>query len=254
MTPDQELAHLKEENSRLYKQNQIKSEWISIAAHQLRTSLSAIKWILKMFLDSDFGKLTDEQGSFMQKAYDSNERMLALVQEMLSLNHTEDATLHYDIKPNNLIHIIESTVFDFTSESFKKNIQLLVLPTTKTIGLVPFDKEKIRVVIQNLIENAIKYSRPGDKIFVTVNSTDTDVVVSVKDTGIGIPKEEQEKIFQKFFRATNAKSKEEIGSGLGLYTTKTIIEQHGGKLWFESTEGEGTQFHVSLPLHREKGV
>jgi signal transduction histidine kinase len=249
---DAERKKLEEQIEKLSTQNQLKSEWISIAAHQLRTSLSAIKWILKMFLDNDFGTLSSEQAVFMQKAFDSNERMLALVQEMLALNHTSEVTLHYEMKQNDLKHLVESTIFDFTSESFKKNIQLILLPPAGVIPHFAFDSEKIRVVIQNLIENAIKYSQAGDKIFVNVGSDKNEATLSVKDTGIGIPKHEQEKIFEKFFRATNAKSKEDVGSGLGLYTAKSIVEYHGGKLWFESEEGIGTHFHLTLPLHKAK--
>ncbi len=247
---EEELAKLKSENERLNKMNQVKSEWISIAAHQLRTSLSAIKWILKMFIDGDFGKLSQEQDSMMSKAYGSNERMLALIQEMLSLNHNDEATLTYDIKENNLMDIIESTLFDFTGESFKKGVEIVFLRPEETIPLLPFDKEKVRVVIQNLIENAIKYSRKGDKVFIGIHVYPDTVSLTVKDTGIGIPQSQQEHIFEKFFRATNAKEKEEIGSGLGLYTVKNIITEHGGTITFESKDNEGTTFTITLPLHK----
>lgn len=247
---EEELVKLKAENERLNKMNQVKSEWISIAAHQLRTSLSAIKWILKMFIDGDFGKLSQEQDSMMSKAYGSNERMLALIQEMLSLNHNDEATLTYDIKENNLMDIIESTLFDFTGESFKKGVEIVFLRPEETIPLLPFDKEKIRVVIQNLIENAIKYSRKSDKVFIGIHVYPDTVSLTVKDTGIGIPQSQQEHIFEKFFRATNAKEKEEIGSGLGLYTVKNIIIEHGGTITFESKDSEGTTFTITLPLHK----
>lgn len=247
-----ELQKLKEDNQRLYELNQTKSEWISIAAHQLRTSLSAIKWILKMFIDGDFGTLSSEQNSMMNKAFSSNERMLALIQEMLSLNHSEGATLTYDFVENDLMHIIESTVFDFTGESYKKGVEIVPLRPETPLPLFPFDKEKIRFVVQNLVENGIKYSEKGDRVLISPRLENEKIVLSVTDTGIGIPDEEQQHIFTKFYRATNAKQKEEVGSGLGLYTVKNIIEHHNGTIQFESTVGQGTSFTITLPLHQTK--
>lgn len=245
-----ELEKLKKENEELKKMNELKSDWISISAHQLRTSLSAIKWILKMFLDKDFGILTPEQDGFMRKAFDSNERMLALVNEMLSLNHVEQTSLRYDFIPTDIIALIESVLFDFTGESYKKGVEIIFLKPDTAIPSVALDVEKIRVVIQNLIENAIKYSNKGDRVIISLREKDGYLEVSVKDTGIGIPLNEQDKVFNKFYRATNAQAKDTIGSGLGLYTTKGIVDKHGGKMWFESSENQGSTFYFSLPIER----
>ncbi len=250
MSDQDRIAALEKENSRLQKLNDLKSNWISISAHQLRTSLSAIKWILKMFLDGDFGQLNGDQKSFMQKAYDSNERMVEMVTEMLTLNHTDSVALTYSYQPRDLLALVDETMFDFTSESYKKGIQLLFARPSEKIPLIPIDLEKIRVVLQNLIENAIKYSEAGDKVIVSITMDDKNVTVSVKDTGIGIPEAERAKIFEKFFRAENAREKDSIGSGLGLFTSKTIIENHTGKLWFENMES-GTNFCFSLPLQQK---
>lgn len=246
-----ELEKLKKENEELRKMNGLKSDWISISAHQLRTSLSAIKWILKMFLDKDFGIMTPEQDGFMRKAYDSNERMLTLVNEMLSLNHVEQTSLRYDFIPTDIITLIESVLFDFTGESYKKGVEVIFLKPDTAIPSIELDVEKIRVVIQNLIENAIKYSVKRDRVIISVHEKEGLVEISVKDTGIGIPKTEQSKIFNKFYRATNAQAKDTIGSGLGLYTTKGIIEKHGGKMWFESNENQGSTFFFSLPIKQK---
>lgn len=243
-----ELETLRAENEKLKKQNAHKSESISISAHQLRTSLSAIKWILKMFLDEDFGALTPEQSGFMKKAFDSNERMLVLVNEMLSLNHSEETALTYTFLPHDLVTLTDSVIFDFTGESYKKGVEIVFLKPENPLPPMAFDEEKIRVVIQNLIENGIKYSNHGDRVIISVNTHDNVVELSVKDTGIGIPEAEQPAIFNKFFRADNAKAKDTIGSGLGLYTTKQIVEKHGGTMRFESKEHGGTTFFVTLPL------
>ena len=242
------IEGLRAENEELRKLNSTKSEWISIAAHQLRTSLSAIKWILKMFLDGDFGSLSSEQQGFMKKAYENNDRMVLLVNEMLSLNHTEDSSITYTMRKEELVSLIDETIFDFHGESFKKGIELIFLRPEDSELFTEYDKEKIRVVLQNLIENSIKYSTTGDRVFVGLKKNGDEVEISIKDTGIGIPATEQPKIFEKFYRATNAKEKEEIGSGLGLYTIKQIIEHHKGKIWFESEPEKGSTFYFTLPI------
>jgi signal transduction histidine kinase len=242
-----DIETLKKENEHLKQMNAVKSDLISISAHQLRTSLSALKWILKMFMDKDLGTLSSEQESFIKKAFASNERMIALVNDMLTLNHTEDTALTFTFRPEDIVKIIDETIFEFSGESHKKDIEIIFLKP-ENIPLVPCDREMIRVVFQNLVENAIKYSSSGDKVFISMRLADDTAEISVRDTGIGITETDKEKIFQKFFRAKNAEEKDQVGSGLGLYTTKNIVERHNGKLWFESTEGSGTTFYVSLPL------
>ncbi len=242
-----ELEELKKENEELRKLNALKSDWISISTHGLRTSLSATKWILKMFLDKDFGSITSEQEGFMKKAFDANERMLALVNDMLMINHTQDTVMQYHFENADVLSLIDEVIFDFHGESFKKRVELIFLRPPSPISMFKFDTNKVRVVLQNLIENAIKYSNSGDSVIVSVRDQGDKVILSVKDNGIGIPTTEKERIFEKFFRATNAKEKDDIGSGLGLYTTKTIIENHGGTMWFESEIGQGTTFFFTLP-------
>ena len=245
-----ELTQLREENEKLKQMNTVKSNWISIAAHQLRTSLSAVKWILKMMIDHDFGELNAEQNGFIKKAFESNERMIKLVSEMLSLNHMTETGLTFHFEPNDLVKLIDETIFEFTGESFKNHIEVIFLRPTESVPLIPFDLEKIRVVLENLIENAIKYSDEKTRVVISMRTNEHDIEVSVKDTGIGIPKEQSSSIFQKAFRATNAKEKEVVGSGFGLYTTKHIVEKHDGKMWFESELGVGSTFYFTLPLSR----
>jgi signal transduction histidine kinase len=241
-----ELQKLREENEQLKKMNALKSDWISISAHQLRTSLSAIKWILKMFLDKDFGELSQEQQGFIRKAFDSTERLVSLVNEMLSLNHAQE-TLTYIFSQTDIVSLVDDVVFDFHGESFKKRVGIVFLKPPAPVPQVSCDTEKIRVVLQNLIENAIKYSMENDSVIISLQAEEKELVVAVKDTGIGIPESEQPKIFEKFYRAPNAKEKESIGSGLGLFTTKAIVEAHGGRIWFESDGKTGTTFYVALP-------
>lgn len=246
-----ELEALKAENEKLKKVNAVKSDLISISAHQLRTSLSALKWILRMFIDKDLGTITTEQESFIKKALDSNERMLALINDLLTLNHADDTTIKFNFDKVNILDLLEQTLFEFSGETHKKDIELIFLKPDGDIPLVNCDLEMIRVVFQNLIENAIKYSQPKDKVFISMKPSidNKNMEISIRDTGIGINPEDQAQIFDKFFRAENAIAKDYVGSGLGLFTTKNIVERHKGKIWFESTLGVGTTFFVTLPIN-----
>ncbi len=237
-----------EENEELKKQNAVKSDLISISAHQLRTSLSAMKWILKMFVDGDFGKLSPEQNNFMGKAVELDERMIRLVNEMLSINHAEDTLESMHLVSTDIVKLIDEVHFDFMGESYKKGIEVIFLKPSSNFPNIVVDSEKIRVVLQNLIENAIKYSNRGGKIFINATEKDGHIEISVRDTGIGISENDKPNIFGKFFRADNAKKQDAVGSGLGLFTTLKIVEKHSGKIWFESKDGEGTTFYISLPV------
>lgn len=245
---DEKLTQLQEENDKLKKLNAFKSDVISISAHELRTSLSATKWLLKMCLDGDLGPLSPDQGKLLKKAFEGNDRMIGLVNEMLSINHTEEATLSYNPQPTDIVALIDNVVFDFVGESYKRGVELLFLKPDAPLKQAHVDQGKIRFVIQNLIENAIKYSNEKDKVLISTHEENGMLVITVKDTGIGINQDDKIKIFEKFFRSKNAKEKEEIGTGLGLYTSKNIIEKHGGTMSFESIEGQGTTFSLSLPF------
>lgn len=247
MNTPEEFEALKKENEDLKKNNVVKSDLISISAHQLRTSLSALKWIFRMFLDKDVGSITREQEGLLQKAFQSNERMITLVNDMLTLSHVEDTDIAFKMSSTDIVSLLEETLFEFSGESHKKNIEIIFIKPDGNLPKVTCDKEMIRVIVQNLIENAIKYSRSGDKVFCSVRTENNEFELSIRDTGIGIPEEDQKNIFNKFFRAQNAKEKELIGSGLGLYTVKNIVEKHDGKIWFESN-GDGTTFFLVLPI------
>lgn len=243
-----ELEKVQAENDELKNMNLVKSDLISISAHQLRTSLSASKWILKMLLDKDLGTLTTEQDNFLHKAYESTERMIKLTNDMLTLNHTEDTIFTFNFQLVDVTDLLEQTIFEFSGESHKKGIELIFLKPPEILPKVSIDKEMIRVVLQNLIENSIKYSRENGKVFISIGQVEDSIEISVRDSGIGIKKDDQGHIFEKFYRTENAKQKDAVGSGLGLYTTKKIIDHHKGKLWFDSND-KGTTFFVMLPLN-----
>lgn len=245
-----EIEKLKLENEELKKVNAVKSDLISISAHQLRTSLSAIKWTLRMFMDRDLGELTPEQDEFIKKAFNSNEQMLKLVNKLLVMNHADDTSILFNFKEVEMAELLDNTLVEFSDEAKKKFIKIIVTKPEAELPTINCDKEMIHVVMQNLVENAIKYSHPNSRISIELkhNKESNNIEFSVRDSGIGISQKDKDKIFNKLFRAPNAVEKEKTGSGLGLFTTKNIVERHKGKIWFESEDGKGTTFHVSLPV------
>jgi len=231
---------------------QIKTEFVSLAAHQLRTPLSAIKWSLKMILDGDLGPLPKEQADFLHKALLSNERLIHLVNDLLDVTRIEEGRFIYKSEEKEIAKIVETVFNSYLDLAKEKEISLELEKLKDEFPLIRVDEEKIKLAVQNLIENAMIYTLPKGKVKVTMDIKNGDFFFSVQDTGIGIPKEVQERIFTKFFRASNAAKIDTEGSGLGLFITKNIIEAHGGKIWFESEEGKGTTFYFTLPVSKEK--
>jgi PAS domain S-box-containing protein len=225
----------------------MKTEFVSISAHQLRTPLSAIKWTLKMFLDGDLGEITKEQKEFLEKTYKSNERMINLINDLLNVTRIEEGRYLYRPVLADIVPICQSVIDSYKDEIEKKNLKF-EFKKPKELPKVRVDIEKISLAIQNLLENAILYNLPGGKIEISLELKENKVEFSIKDTGIGIAKDQQSRVFTKFFRAPNAMRMETEGSGLGLFITKNIIEAHGGKIWFESEEGKGTTFYFTLPV------
>ncbi|HWA32123.1 MAG TPA: HAMP domain-containing sensor histidine kinase [Candidatus Paceibacterota bacterium] len=255
MANDAELKKIEQENQRLAQLCSMKSEMVSLNAHQIKTSLSAQKWIIKMFLDGDLGALTPEQENLMQKAYESNDRAIELVSDMLADNKKEElAEKKFEFSPVDLSELIDSVKFDFSGEAYSHGVEMIFLHPEEDIPPVDADKEKMRMVLQNLLDNAIKYSGNHGKVFITLSKKDDQVQVSVKDTGVGISPEGQKHIFEKFYRDPEAEKKEITGSGIGLFTAKNVVERHGGKIWFESRPEAGTTFFFTIPIRQKGGV
>ncbi len=248
MKEEETIKTLEEKNDKLNKLMAVKADIVSISAHQIRTSLSAIKWIIKMFIDGDLGKLNTEQEDLMKKAYEDNDRAISIVSELLLANKTEDIVeKKYDFKEVDILELIDDSIFDFSGEARARQVEIIFLKPSKRFTSVLADKEKLRIVFQNLLENAIKYSNQNGKIFIALKEKSDFTEVSIKDSGVGISEEGKNRIFEKFFRDTEAQKKEAVGSGIGLYTSKKIVEGHNGKIWFESNEDEGTTFYFTIP-------
>ena len=230
--------------------DKMKTEFISLASHQLRTPLSAMKWFLEMLLDGDAGDLKKEQKEFVMKVNDSNERMIELVNSLLNVSRIETGRLLIEPMEIDLKHLVMDCVEYMKIKADAKQ-QVLKFHCEKSIKPIVLDPKLLRQVLLNLLSNAIKYTPEKGSILVTLTNRSRSIIISVKDTGYGIPKKEQEKIFSKFFRANNIVHVETDGNGLGLYLAKAVVDAFKGQLWFESEENRGTTFYISIP---QKGV
>ncbi len=233
----------------------MKSEFVSIAAHQLRTPLSAIKWTMKMLIDGDLGELNEDQMGLVEKTYASNERMVNLINDLLNVTRIEEGRYLYKPELTHIEDLIDPLVDSYKPEIERRGINLKIKkPKTKT-PTIAADIEKITLVVQNLLDNAIKYTPKGGEVLISIKH-DSDagrVQVSFKDSGVGIPKDQQTRLFGKFFRAANVVRMETEGSGLGLFISKNVISAHGGDIWFESEEGKGSTFYFYLPVTDKRG-
>jgi len=231
--------------------DQMKSEFISIAAHQLRTPLSAIKWAIKMILDGDMGKLNDDQSKLLFKGYRSNERIINLVNDMLNVSRIEEGRFGYSFGRENFEEALKIVIDNLENQIKEKKLDLKI-KKPKKVPLVYMDKQKMVLVLQNLIENSVKYTPENGKIEISIEAGKRFLNVSVKDNGVGIPEKDRSKLFSKFFRAENVVRMQTEGSGLGLFMVKNIIEKHGGDISVKSKEGEGTEINFTLPFDGTK--
>ena len=238
-------------NEKLQKFDEIKSNFISVVAHQLRTPLSGVKWTLSMLLNGDMGELNNDQKTFLMKTFESNARMITLVNDMLVADGIQSGRVHYGFKHVDIINLMDNVLFEVAPEAAKRHITITYKNKFENLPQAYIDPETMRAVLQNLLENAIKYTMDVGKIEIDVQKQkDEDtLLISIGDNGIGIPEDQAKDVFVKFFRARNAIKQETDGSGLGLYIAKTIVEKNGGKIWFESTEGKGTTFYFTVPVH-----
>ncbi len=229
-----------------------KSEFISIAAHQLRTPLSAVKWAMSMVMEGDMGALNKEQRKLLDRGYSTNEKMIALVNDLLNVARIEDGRFGYAFSKNDLVKTAEEVVSNSSLAAKEKDVSLILQRPKEALPHFVFDHDKITLALQNLIDNAIKYTLSGKRITVCIRKSGTSAEVAIQDEGVGIPENQLDRLFTKFFRATNVIHMQTSGSGLGLFIVKNIIKRHGGTVSVDSEGGKGTTFTFTLPLQARR--
>jgi two-component system phosphate regulon sensor histidine kinase PhoR len=226
----------------------LKSQFVTVAAHQLRTPLSIIKWGLGMFLAGDVGKLTADQKDLLGKTFQTNERMIKLVNDLLNVSKIEEGKYLYQPQVVDMEDIIKQVYDSSKDMADRRKIDLkLEIEKSEKGKLIKADVEKMNLAIKNLLDNAINYTETKGKVLIKLSREKDKINLSVSDTGVGIPEKQQNRIFSKFFRGANVVKMETDGTGLGLFITKNVLETHGGSISFESKEGKGTTFFITLP-------
>lgn len=241
-------------NEKLKKLDVAKSEFISIASHQLRTPLTAIKGYISMMIEGDFGELTKVEQEALEKVFNSNERLIKLVENLLNVSRIESGRLQFNFEEVQLETMVESVMDELSNYAKKKDLTLEYKKPETPLPKVNIDDEKIRQVVMNLIDNAIKYTKQGT-VTVSLAQVENNLEFRVSDSGMGISPTDLPNLFQKFSRGTGASLTHTEGTGLGLYVARQMIEAHQGKIWAESKgEAMGSRFCFKLPISIQNKV
>lgn len=228
--------------------DQLKESFISVAAHQLRTPLGSMRWSMELLLSGDVGRVPKLAREEINRLYENSQRMITLVNDLLNTSRIDNVSSKPELRPEDIAPLLREVVANVADEAKQRSVIIDLVLGEDPISNVMIVRKNIFEALQNLVVNAVRYSDAGDSVTVWAKQIDGYVRVSVADTGIGIPKDQQSKLFSKFFRASNAVLKETDGSGLGLSVAKMFVEESGGNIRFESEEGQGTTFFVELPL------
>lgn len=228
--------------------NRIRNEFVSMLLHHIRTPLTAIKWSLKDLSKAE--DMSDKNQQTVVNIYEENERSLRAVDRLVSASQASLDRISYNfevVSLKDLLDIIQHQVDMFFPRAKNKNIKLSTKLCHPSNALFRIDKDKVMTTIETILENAITYTPNDGIIKVTAEERENDLLISISDSGIGIPKENQEKVFSQFFRTGESRTINPSGFGIGLYLAKNFIDHHDGKIWFISKDKSGTAFHISLP-------
>lgn len=227
--------------------DRMKSEFISLASHQLRTPLSAIKTYSHMLLDGYMGDINPAQKKSLRTIIGASNRMNELISTLLNITRIESGTIAITPKQVRIDRIADEVVKELSLMAADKSVIVSLVCNSKANYSLRTDTLILKEILSNLVSNAIKYTPADGSVTVTIKARKNDFLIMVVDTGWGIPKAAQDQVFTKFFRAHNIVKRETSGTGLGLYLVKGMLEYIGGGIWFDSIEGKGTTFSVTLP-------
>jgi len=235
------------EVERMARLNKMKSEFVSVASHQLRTPLSAIRWETELLISKFGNGLTEKQRSGIESINMLSSRMTRLVSDLLDVARIDQGRLILKKEMVNLNEITKETINEILPLADAKNTSI-IFKEDINMPRIFGDSQKLKIAIENIISNSVKYTIGKGKVDISIEKNDGFVIFSSKDNGVGIPEEQQSQVFNKFFRSDNVVKYQTEGTGLGLYIAKNIVEQLGGKMWFSSKEGIGSIFSFSLPI------
>ncbi len=227
--------------------SRLKSEFVNIVSHQLRSPLTNIKWTFEALSASGVKIEPEKQEEYFTNVKENINRMVELIDDLLVVSKIEEDAFTVHKKEFSLDELIDDLVSRYKIFATASDINLVFIPDPGVSKLIA-DSSMIKLVVENLIDNAIRYTKGGGKIEVKIKKQGKEVLFSVQDQGVGIPEKEKKFIFQKFFRAENALRSRTRGSGLGLYVCKSIVEASGGKIWFKSIENKGTTIFFTIPI------
>lgn len=239
-------AELEKKNQQLMELDKAKDEFISMASHQLRTPLTAIKGYLSMLLEGDAGEIRVSQYDFVNEAFNGANRMVGLINDLLNVSRMETGRFFLEPVEVDLDKLVQEEIKQLQNHAKEKHLYLKY----ECKGKVPHvwaDETKIRQVVMNFIDNAVYYTNQGG-VTVKLSHDAKDVIFEVSDTGIGVPKTQQKNLFTKFYRADNARHVRPDGTGLGIYLAKRVLDDHKAELLFKSKEGEGSTFGFRFPI------
>jgi signal transduction histidine kinase len=233
----------------IIKLNRMKNEFVSVASHQLRTPLSAIRWETELLLSKFKKGLDQKQTKNIETISVLANRMTRLVNDLLDVTRIDQNRLVLKKEPVDIVKTIKEEIEELLPLAGARNIEIIFAPK-KNIPRVIGDSERLKMVVENLLSNSVKYTTNRGKIEIKISKKDAFVIVSIKDNGVGIPESQTGRVFEKFFRSDNAVKYQTDGTGLGLYISKNIVEQSGGRIWFQSVENLGSIFSFSLRVKK----
>ena len=245
-------AELQELYTQVDKLSKTKSEFLSIASHQLRTPLTVVKGYISMMLEKTYGKPPERMEKPLKNIYVSNERLIKLVNDLLNLSRLEAGKIEFNPEPTSLKEMVSSIIEELKINAEKKDLYIKIVKSVESLPKIMADRDKLRQAIFNIIDNAIKYSKKGG-ITIELKKLDSREQIRISDIGEGMNEKEIKNLFQMFSRATAGNQLHIEGAGIGLYIAKRFVEMHNGKIWAESPgKGKGSTFYIELPITKTK--
>ena len=230
---------------KLAEASRMRSEFVRIVSHQLRSPITNLSWAIDSLMSGSLGGIKKEQLEYFKILKENSARMKELIKDLLITSRIQEGTLPIKKEMTNLVEIIKKVISEFHPFARASNVEVK-FDFEENLPEISTDPQQIKLVIENLLDNAIRYSKRKGEIKIYLGKREKNLFFAIRDNGVGIPKEDQKYIFQKFFRAKSAAGKQ--GTGLGLFINKAIVEKLGGKIWFESKQNQGTTFYFTLPL------